>query len=290
MIMSGDIVTFQIKIRNVGYSNALGCRIVIDIPEGIEYYSYSTVTGEYIPETNTWQIGGIQPGEEKILNYSVRVVSDCNLPAFISWEAFTDSLEDSLLNNTGSYQITDSCCALRHCLEFLKYKHVWVDYQKANANEAKLENILKPFTSVESAISEINALGTLSEQSGWQFHISGEVEEIISFEEIKGETVIEFENFKTNKSLYFNDIGSQILIKGTINKKEEGELFVFSSSVNLETVNLDMVIFRDTNYATAKQNNVSEPLGEVWIKSLIIQSNEPFGLPVNGSPIIFKSL
>lgn len=288
MIKNGDIVSFNIKARNLGYVNALNCVVNVTIPDGLEYYSSTCEKGDYVHEDHLWNIGGLEPSEEVNMSFSVMVVDDCELPKYISWVISTTTSEITLINNNGRYLVTDSCCAMRKCMEFLKRKHVWVDCQYGN-DEAQLENILKPYVSVGEALAAIAGLGTLSEKEGWEIHVSGETDEEITFENLQGETIISFENFKTDSDISFDNIGTKIYIKGEIYKSGEGKLLLFSETVNLETVTLDLSIFRDFNDVTAWQD-AQDPLGNIWIKSCYIESNEPFGLPVNGSPIIFKPI
>ena len=288
MVKTGDIIQFTIPVRNNGYSNALNVRVPVVIPAGVEYYSSTPGVGTYNTVTNEWEVGGLQVGEGYTMLFSVKILDDCELPKTITWNAISDTFDFYTVNNENSYTITDSCCPSRYCFEFLKYKHVWIDLQFGNS-EAQLENILKPFSTVTEAIAAINALSDENYKKNWHFHVSGNAEADVTFEDMNGKNIIEFENFWTDSKFTFDNIGAELTLKGDLYKTGAGYVFEFANSVNLDSVVLDIIIKRDTDDFAATQ--LGTPSGaSIWVKSALIESNKPFGLPVFGTPIVFKTI
>ncbi len=287
MIKSGDIISIPIKVKNRGNSNAFNVEVDITIPSGLDYYSATVSKGSYDIVQKKWSIGGLEVLEEVTMTLELEVVYDCDLPLEVSWNVYSTTTDFNLSNNDNKYIVEDSCCLIRGCMEFLRKKQVWIDFQYGN-NEAQLENILKPFATIENALTAISLLD-VSEQNDWQFNVSGVLENDLDLQNFAGNTIINFTNFITTKKIKLSNTGTEIIIQGNIFKSGSGVVLEFANNVNLESVILDLIIKRDTDDYAATQ--LGTPSGaSVWIKSCLIESNKPFGLPVNGMPIVFKNI
>ncbi|MDX6191255.1 gliding motility-associated C-terminal domain-containing protein [Flavobacterium sp. Fl-318] len=63
----GDIVTFQVKVKNDGPGNAIGVEVKDLLPSGFAYMMHSATSGTYTFADGRWNVGSILNGNEQIL-------------------------------------------------------------------------------------------------------------------------------------------------------------------------------------------------------------------------------
>ena len=80
---NNDIITYTIKVTNIGPDQAKGAEVTDLLPSGLVYQSYTASQGSYDNSTGIWTIGELASGSYVTLTISVKVnVSGINTSAY----------------------------------------------------------------------------------------------------------------------------------------------------------------------------------------------------------------
>ena len=100
----GDEVVYTITVLNDGPDTAENTTASIKIPKELELLGYEPSQGTYDPETGTWDIGDVPPGEEVTLILKTRALVDGKI--IVEASVRCDTYESDLSNNNASCEIT----------------------------------------------------------------------------------------------------------------------------------------------------------------------------------------
>ena len=100
----GDKVIITITVKNDGPDTAENTRASIKVPKELEVLGYEPSQGTYDPETGTWDIGDVPPGEEVTLILTARAIADGKV--IVEASVTCDTYESDLSNNNASAEIS----------------------------------------------------------------------------------------------------------------------------------------------------------------------------------------
>jgi hypothetical protein len=110
---NGSIFTVTVDfVKNSGPDTATGVKVVLTIPDGIDYSSSSLSQGTYNSGTDTWTIGSLLAGQSVSATFSFLVTDDCEGPYSIYFTATTTGGCESCITNNVLCIVASgfSCC------------------------------------------------------------------------------------------------------------------------------------------------------------------------------------
>lgn len=111
--ISGENVTFTIRITNNGLHEATGVKVNDTIPDGMTYLSQTSSFGSYSPDTGIWVIDKLAVGQLVTLNITARadvpeiLVNTAEITDFEQVDPDTSNNSSSVAINTGGVPVVD---------------------------------------------------------------------------------------------------------------------------------------------------------------------------------------
>ena len=122
----GDVITYNIEVKNEGTGSSFNQMVMDTIPTGTEYVTASADnSGSYIATSNslTWMLGTIEPSASKIVSFKVKVTGADNLSEIKN--VATETHDDPA--NPGKSTPPTSSNEIKHPLVACLGDYIWND-------------------------------------------------------------------------------------------------------------------------------------------------------------------
>jgi len=101
----GDVITFTVRLANLGPSDALNVSVADPLPAGLQYVSSTASVGSYDVATGAWTVGTVAAAASETLTITARVLAPASGPALPQTNTATvtsTTPDPNPDNNTGS--------------------------------------------------------------------------------------------------------------------------------------------------------------------------------------------
>lgn len=214
VIKIGDILTIPITGYGVGSGTANNVEVTITYPDGVTFLDFGD-PGNYTDNGSDgeWNLGNqsLNFEETENIRFTVTDVEALYNQPEVTWEIDFDGLDYPLSNNSTRI-IVDGvpCSQIMDCVDLHapeQYKHVWVDSEYGDDDEAELERFDKPYETIQQALTDIAALVDNEE---WTVNIRGYFTGVQDPLLIPNKCILNFENVVVENDLIFDDLPAGI--------------------------------------------------------------------------------